>query len=99
VAVGIGLAVRLSARLGHCPEIDGERVIAHFTSLGLPSEIVHLNRRLSAERLLAHMRHDKKTRDGRLTFVLVHGIGHAFTCNDVPTEAVEAVLREAGCEA
>jgi shikimate kinase/3-dehydroquinate synthase len=98
VAVGIGLAFRLSAALGLCPAADGERVIAHLTSVGVPAELAHLNRRLSAGRLIGHMRHDKKTRDGKLTFVLARGIGQAFTRNDVPGEAVEAVLREAGCE-
>src|SRR6202012_3555967 len=29
VAVGLGLAFRLSARLGHCAEADAQRVIAH----------------------------------------------------------------------
>ncbi len=58
-----------------------------------------LNRRLSAERLVGHMRRDKKMRDGRLTFVLVRGIGQAFTRGDVPVEAVTALLRDAGCEA
>jgi shikimate kinase/3-dehydroquinate synthase len=45
------------------------------------------------------MHRDKKTRDGKLTFILARGIGQAFTRNDVPVEAVEAVLRDAGCEA
>ncbi|MDR3470807.1 MAG: 3-dehydroquinate synthase [Devosia sp.] len=98
VAVGLGLAFRLSAALGFCPPTDADRVIAHLTSLGIPAELAHLNRPLSAERLLEHMRHDKKTRDGKMTFVLVRGIGAAFTHNDVPDEAVTTVLREARCE-
>jgi shikimate kinase/3-dehydroquinate synthase len=98
VAVGIGLAFRLSARLGLCPEVDGDRAIAHLASLGVPAELAHLNRRLSAGRLLDHMRRDKKMRDGKLTFVLVEGIGHALTRLDVPAAAVTEVLLEAGCE-
>ena len=99
VAVGMGLAFRLSVALGLCPVADGERVIAHMASVGVPAELAQLNRRLSAARLIGHMRRDKKIRDGKLTFVLAHGIGAAFTRNDVPAEAVETVLREAGCEA
>ena len=38
------------------------------------------------------MRQDKKMRDGRLTFVLLRGIGNAFLSDDVPDEAVRAVL-------
>jgi shikimate kinase/3-dehydroquinate synthase len=99
VAVGIGLAFRLSAALGLCAAADGERVIAHLTSVGVPAELAQLNRRLSAGRLIEDMHRDKKTRDGKLTFILARGIGQAFTRNDVPVEAVEAVLRDAGCEA
>ncbi|MDR3472435.1 MAG: 3-dehydroquinate synthase [Devosia sp.] len=99
VAVGIGLAFRLSAALGLCAPADGERVVAHLTAVGVPAELGQLERPLSAERLIEHMRHDKKTRDGRMTFVLARGIGATFTRNDVPDEAVTAVLREAGCTA
>jgi shikimate kinase/3-dehydroquinate synthase len=99
VAVGMGLAFRLSAALGLCTAADADRVIAHLTAVGVPAELAHLNRRLSAKRLIGHMRHDKKTRDGKLTFVLARGIGAAVTRNDVPGEAVETVLREAGCGA
>jgi shikimate kinase/3-dehydroquinate synthase len=58
-----------------------------------------LNRRISASRLIAHMQRDKKMRDGKLAFVLVRGIGRAFTHTDVPPEAVVDLLRDAGCEA
>ena len=97
VAVGLGLAFRLSARLGLCAAADADRVIAHVESVGLPAELSHLNRRLSAARLIGHMRRDKKMRDGKLTFVLARGIGQAFTCGEVGTDVVEGVLREAGC--
>ena len=99
VAVGLGLAFRLSAALGHCDRSVAERIEAHLVSAGLPGELAMLNRRFSAARLMGLMRRDKKMRDGRLQFVLAHGIGEAFLSADVPAEAVEAVLREAGCDA
>ena len=99
VATGIGLAFRLSAKLGLCTQADADRVVAHMAAIGLPSELTHLNRRLSAERLIGHMRKDKKMRDGQLAFVVVNGIGQAFTKRDVPPEAVVELLRENGCEA
>ena len=97
VAVGLGLAFRLSARLGLCREADAERVIAHVAAVGLPAELPTLNRRFSAGRLIGHMRRDKKMRDGKLTFVLARGIGQAFTSADVPPEAVIDLLRDEGC--
>ena len=99
VATGIGLAFRLSAKLGLCGAGEAERVVAHMTAIGLPGEMSHLNRRLSATRLIGHMQRDKKMRDGQLAFVLVRGVGQGFTKRDVPPEAVVELLREAGCEA
>ncbi len=99
VAVGLGLAFRLSAKLGHCGIADADRVVSHIAALGIPAELHMLNRRFSAATLISHMRRDKKVRDGALKFVLAKGIGQAFTASDVPLEAVTDLLRDAGCEA
>ncbi len=99
VAIGVGLAFRLSARLGYCAPADAERVIAHVSGVGLPAELAMLNRRFSAATLIGHMRRDKKVQDGALKFVLVRGIGQAFTATDVPEAAVVELLRDAGCGA
>jgi shikimate kinase / 3-dehydroquinate synthase len=99
VAVGVGLAFRLSARLGLCPPADAERAIAHIADIGLPAELSMLNRRFSAATLISHMRRDKKMQDGVLKFVLVRGIGRAFTSSDVPEAAVVDLLRDEGCAA
>jgi len=99
VAVGLGLAFRLSAQLGLCAPGDATRVADHLNAVGLPSEPGMLNRRFSASRLIANMRRDKKMRDGALRFVLARGIGQAFTSADVPAAAVLDLLRAEGCEA
>ncbi|HVZ07855.1 3-dehydroquinate synthase [Rhodopila sp.] len=99
VAIGLGLAFKLSARLGLCPQTDAERVIAHVSGVGLPADLSMLNRRFSASTLIGHMRRDKKMRDGALHFVLTRGIGQAFTSADVPPDAVTELLRDEGCEA
>ena len=98
VAVGLGLAFKLSARLGLCPPADAERVIAHVSAVGLTADLSMLNRRFSAAGLIGHMRRDKKMRDGALHFVLARGIGQAFTSADVPLDAVTELLRDEGCE-
>jgi len=98
VAIGLGLAFRLSARLGLCAPGDAARVVDHLAAVGLPNEISMLNRRFSASCLVSHMRRDKKMRDGALHFVLARGIGQAFTSADVPTAAVVDLLRAEGCE-
>jgi shikimate kinase/3-dehydroquinate synthase len=99
VAVGLGLAFRLSARLGHCSVADAERVVSHVAAMRMPAELRMLNRRFSAAALIGHMGRDKKVRDGALKFVLARGIGQAFTAGDVPMEAVTDLLRDEGCAA
>ena len=99
VTVGLGLACRLSARLGLCDPAIAERVAGHVAAVGLPADLGMLNRRFSAARLLELMQRDKKMRDGQLRFVLLRGIGQAFTSGDVPATVVTDVLREAGCDA
>ena len=97
VAVGLGLAAALSARLGHCsPELPG-RVVSHLVACGLPARIADLPRPFSAAALLDRMRRDKKARDGQLRFVLLRAPGDVFTASDVPAEAVEDLLRAEGC--
>ncbi len=92
VAIGLVLATALSASLGLCPQEDASRVAAHLAGVGLPTQIASLQ----ADRLLAHMKQDKKMRAGRLTFILTRGIGQAFTSNDVPEDAVRQVLMDGG---
>jgi shikimate kinase / 3-dehydroquinate synthase len=99
VAIGLGLAFRLSEKLGHCSAGDVDRVISHVAAVGMAADLRSLNRRFSTASLIGHMRRDKKVRDGVLNFVLVHGIGEAFTSGDVPVDAVEELLREEGCGA
>ena len=66
VAVGLPLAARLSARLGHADPGLAPRIEAHLQSVGLPARLADLPRIPSASALLARMKADKKAREGRL---------------------------------
>ena len=98
VAIGLGLAARLSAKLGVCEASLPERVEAHVAAVGLPARIRDLPRRFTVAALMGRMRKDKKVRDGALRFVLLRGPGAVYTAGDVPADLVEALLREEGCE-
>ena len=98
VAIGLGLATELSARLGLCSQEMPGRVREHLREVGLPNRIAALPRRFSAERLLERMRADKKARDGAMRFVLLRGAGDAFTESGVAEAMVRALLIEEGCE-
>ncbi|MDG6094527.1 3-dehydroquinate synthase [Acetobacter sp. AN02] len=105
VSIGLRLAFKLSVRLGFCPQEDFDRLTHHLNASGMPAGIRDIGREdgrntgltFSAETLMAHMGRDKKMRDGKLAFILVRGIGEAFTCSDVPSEAVRELLHEEGC--
>ncbi len=92
VSIGLTLAFSLSVKLGFCPQEDLIRVTNHLESLHMPAHISDLPHRFRITDLMAHMQRDKKMQDGRLSFVLAHGIGKAFTTRDVPAEAVREVL-------
>ena len=96
VAIGLGLAFELSALLGHCDPDDTERVRRHLAAVGLPVDLGGLaDASWSAKSLIAHMGHDKKARDGSLTFVLARGIGQAFIARDLDAGDVHALLDDA----
>jgi 3-dehydroquinate synthase len=95
VAIGMVMALTLSTRLGHCKGNDAARLRAHLEATGLPADLARLNTGgWTADRLLAHMMKDKKTEDGRLTFILARAIGDAFIEHAVPTVPVADVLNE-----
>jgi 3-dehydroquinate synthase len=93
VAIGMALAFQLSHRLGLCSGQDAERFVRHLKAVGLPATIADIpGARPTVDELMAHMAHDKKVADGKLTFILVKGIGRAFITRDVPADAVRDIL-------
>jgi 3-dehydroquinate synthase len=96
VAIGMVMAFDLSARLGLCPMADAGRVARHLASVGLPASVEAVpGRSFAAERLIGHMRRDKKVDQGRVAFVLARGIGKAFLAKGVDLAEVEGMLSEA----
>ena len=89
VAMGIILAFQLSERMGLCPKDDVQRIIRHFNAISA-QKIGQFN--FDVDRLLEHMKGDKKMSEGKLTFVLAKGIGKSFLSKDVKMEDVKSVL-------
>lgn len=94
VAIGMTLAAELSQRLGLCTPDVAERTAALLERLGLPTEPPP---ELSAERLVALMYGDKKTRSGRLRLVLLDGLGRARVAGGIDDAALIELWRSAGC--
>jgi 3-dehydroquinate synthetase len=75
--------MRYSAELGLCSGVDAARAEGLLNSLGLKTRIPHLaGGPYRPDDLVAHMAHDKKARNGKLTLILSKGIGRAFIQRD-----------------
>ncbi|MEP6632596.1 MAG: 3-dehydroquinate synthase [Luteimonas sp.] len=92
VAVGMALAVKLSAQLGHASVADAERLIALLHRFGLSTT---LPAGMDATGLLARMRLDKKAQASGLRFVLWDGPGAAKMVADVAEVDVMRALQAA----
>jgi 3-dehydroquinate synthase len=99
VGAGMAMAFDLSARLGLCPLADAERVRRHLAAVGLPVRLRAIggdNRRTwDTNRLIDHMRGDKKAEAGRLTFILARGIGRAFVTREVDEGCLRGLIDDA----
>jgi len=95
VAAGMALAFEFSARRGLLSTADAARVIRHLAEVGLPTRIRDISGPPpSVEQLMTLIVQDKKVRRGKLTFILVRGIGDAFIERDVDADEVSAFLSE-----
>ena len=89
----MGLAFDLSVALGRCGQREADRCKAHLQASGLPSSQATLPAgNAPVDILLGHMKHDKKTRNGVMHFVLARAIGDAFVQGEVPEPVVTELL-------
>ena len=86
VGAGMAMAMRYSVDIGECSGQDAKRAESLLNALGLATRIGDLKGGpYKPDELLAHMAHDKKARNGRLTLILSRGIGKAYIQRDVDT--------------
>src|SRR5258708_2567785 len=86
---------QFSAKLGLLPPADAERAVRHLAAVGLPTHIQDVPAvQTNADALIALIAQDKKVRRGKLTFILVRGIGQAFVAPDIDPAEVRAFLAE-----
>ncbi|MGE3624406.1 MAG: 3-dehydroquinate synthase [Bdellovibrionales bacterium] len=93
VAVGMGMAFQLSAKLGLCPHTDVYEVRDHFAAMRLPTAPPLFDHG-DIDRLIQLMAQDKKAQAGKLTLILARGIGQAFVGKDVNEDVVREQWRE-----
>ena len=88
VAAGMVMAADLSRRLGYLSEADAERIRSLLQRAGLPTKA----KGITPERMLQLMGVDKKSREGRIHFVLLEQLGAATLHADVPSSAIDHTL-------
>lgn len=91
VAIGLRWATLLSQRLGYLPAADSDRILAHMDALSMP---VNLPFAVKAAEIIEKMRRDKKAENGKITLILLRGIGAAYVDKDIDEETLAAFLRQ-----
>jgi 3-dehydroquinate synthase len=95
VALGMALAFDFSARKGLIGAADADRARAHLAGVGLPTHLKDIPGGVpGVDALMDLIAQDKKVKRGKLTFILVRGMGKAFVESDVDAAEVRAFLAE-----
>ncbi len=95
VALGMALAFEFSACKGLISEADAARACAHLAAVGLPTHVQQVSGGVpGVDALMDLIAQDKKVKRGKLTFILVRGIGEAFVESGVDAAEVRAFLAE-----
>jgi 3-dehydroquinate synthase len=95
IGLGMALAFEFSARRGLIAHAEADRAIAHLAAVGLPTHVRAIPGEWPGiDAMMDLISQDKKVRRGRLTFILVRGIGQAFVARDVEAADVRAFLAE-----
>ncbi len=95
VSIGMIMAAELSTELGFLNRQELGRIVAHFENVGLPTHVPHIDGLdWSAEKLLAHMRQDKKISGGKIMLILMKEIGVSFTTRDIQESDILSLLKQ-----
>lgn len=92
VAIGMVMAADYSQKEGLLDSQEAERIKNLIEKLGLPSDIVGYQERLSARSLTAAMALDKKNVDADLTLILPKAIGEVTIKHSIKSQDVEQFL-------
>lgn len=88
VSAGMLVASALSAKRGHLPAGEAERIEKLLKKLKLPTRL-----QLDGDTVLDALRKDKKRKGDSIDFVLLHGIGNAVV-EKISIRELEAVVNE-----
>jgi 3-dehydroquinate synthase len=94
ISVGMTLEARVAVRLGLCSAVLLQRQTRLLEMVGLPVRLDQVRGGYLTDpaAIIGAMRYDKKTRGGRLRFVLPAGFGSIVILDDVPSVLLEETL-------
>jgi 3-dehydroquinate synthase len=96
IAIGMVLAAEYSAETGLCEPDVPKRIRDHFGAIGLPTKLGDIpGAQPRTELLMELIAQDKKVARGRLTFILLRGVGEAFIARDVEANDIARFLARA----
>ena len=95
VAIGICMAFRFSYKLGLCFHSDLERVINIFQKSELPTSLKDIpNLSISNSGMMEKFKYDKKTKQGKLTFILNNKIGDSFIKRNINLNTLRKFIND-----
>ena len=95
VAIGLGMATRLSAAIGQIHESEIKQVEDILEKFGLP---IHLNQALKIKDLMLAMQRDKKNRGGQVRFVTISSLGTTVTTENLDINTIEKLWQTVGAQ-
>jgi len=93
VAIGMVMALDLSAHMGLTTKADRDALITHLKSIGMKWSAAEINVPLDTKTLISHMAKDKKAEAGTIGFIL-GGIGNVAMRRDVKLDLLQSVLHD-----
>jgi 3-dehydroquinate synthase len=91
VALGLVKAALLSAHLGYADRTLVSRITDHLAAVGLPTNPAFFGEFKPAD-VIARMRGDKKSANGKINLILLKGVGEAFIAPNISEDDIRAVL-------
>ncbi len=91
VAIGLVCAARLASRRQQCGTELAKRIESLIAAVGLPTRVPA---EMDTQAIVSAMATDKKRVGKQLRFVLPRALGDVVIADDIPTEAVAAVIEE-----
>lgn len=92
VAIGMVMAMRMSAECGMVNAALEQQLVTHLKALGMPASPKDIDHRWDAARIAAHFVGDKKAENGNLTFILLEQAGKACVVKQVDPAMAKTVV-------